>query len=247
MSKIAVVTGATSGIGLSVAKELGATGGYTVVITGIVDEDGANAVKEMEAMGITAEYKKCDAMNEDAVNACIKEIGEKHGKIDALINNVGGLGGRMRFEEMTTEHYRRVMALNADTVFFATRAAIPYMKKSDAGSVVNYSSFASYVGGGPGAGIYGASKAAVRTMTIAMAKDLAEYGIRANNVSPGTIDTPFHAATDRSIVESWKNNIVLKRLGDPKEVATVIEFLCSDKASFITGETIEINGGQDFR
>ena len=79
-----------------------------------------------------------------------------------------------------------------------------------------------------------------------MAKDLAEYGIRVNAISPGTIDTPFHAATERSIVESWKNGIVMKRLGEPSEVATVIEFLASEKASYLTGEVIQINGGQQF-
>lgn len=80
----------------------------------------------------------------------------------------------------------------------------------------------------------------------ALAKDLAEFGIRVNMVSPGTIDTPFHAATDRKLVESWKDSILMKRLGDPREVADVIEFLASDKASFLTGEVIQINGGQAF-
>lgn len=246
MEKIAVITGATSGIGLSVAEELGKSG-YTIIISGIVDEQGFEAVKQLGGIGIKAEYYNCNAMNEEEVNVFFKVVGEKYGKIDALINNVGGLGGRSRFEEMTTEFYRNVMALNLDTVFFASRAAIPFLKKGTNASIINFASFAAYVGGGPGAGIYGASKAGVRTMTVALAKDLAEYGIRVNAVSPGTIDTAFHSATPREVVESWKSNIVLGRLGEAKEVGTVIEFLVSEKASFLTGEVIEINGGQDFR
>ncbi len=246
MEKIAVVTGATSGIGLSVAEELGKAG-YTIAISGIVDDQGQEALKSLEAAGIKAIYKHCNGTNEDEVNEFMKFVGKKYGKIDALINNVGGLGGRMRFEEMTTEFFRNVMALNFDSVFYASRAAIPYLKKGTNASIINYSSFAAYVGGGPGAGIYGASKAAVLTITRALAKDLAEYNIRVNAVSPGTIDTAFHSATKREIVEGWKSNIVMGRLGEPSEVATVIEFLVSDKASFLTGEVIQINGGQDFR
>lgn len=101
-------------------------------------------------------------------------------------------------------------------------------------------------GGGIGASIYAASKGAVQSYSRALAKDLAEFGIRVNMVSPGTIDTPFHAATDRKLVESWKDSILMKRLGEPREVADVIEFLASDKASFLTGEVIQINGGQAF-
>ncbi|OOO00153.1 MAG: short-chain dehydrogenase [Epulopiscium sp. Nele67-Bin004] len=251
MKKIALITGATSGIGLTVAEELGKAG-YTVVVTGLFDDIGAEAVKTLQDQGIEAEYVKADATNEEDTDKAVKSVGEKYGKIDVLVNNVGGLGGRQRYEVMETEFYRKVMALNLDSVLFATRAAIPFLKEAvvegeNSPSIINYASIASYNGGGPGAGIYGASKAAVLNMTISMAKDLAPDGIRVNAVSPGTIDTPFHAATDRSIVDGWKNSILMKRLGEPKEVATVIEFLVSDKASFLTGEVIQINGGQDFR
>ena len=94
--------------------------------------------------------------------------------------------------------------------------------------------------------IYSASKAAIEGLTRALAKDLAEYGIRVNAVSPGTIDTEFHAATKREIMETWKSGIVMKRFGEASEVASVIEFLASEKASFLTGEIIQINGGQAF-
>ena len=244
--KVALITGATGGIGFAVAKRLG-TDGYTVILNGIEDEAGAERVKQLEAEGISAEYYGFDVTNEAAVNENIKTIGDKYGKIDALINNAGGLGGRSRFEDMSTEFYKGVMALNLDSTFFLSRAAIPYLKKGDNSSIINYTSIAGWNAGGPGAGIYGTSKAAVHAITRALAKDLAEYGIRVNAVSPGTIDTPFHTqikSTKPEVFASWKNNILLGRLGQPEDVASVISFLVSDDAAFLTAETIQVGGGQ---
>ena len=244
--KVAIITGATGGIGFEVAKRLGKDG-YAVVLNGIDHEEGAKKVEELIAEGIKAEYCGFDVTKEDAVTACINKIGQKYGKIDVLVNNAGGLGGRSRFEDMTTEFYRFVMALNLDSVFFASRAAIPYLKKGDNASIINYTSNAAWNAGGPGAGIYGTSKAGVHTITRALAKDLAEYGIRVNAVSPGTIDTPFHKqikSTKPEVFASWANNIMLGRLGQPKDVAGVVSFLVSKDASFLTAETIQIGGGQ---
>ncbi len=244
--KVAVVTGATGGIGFEVAKRLGKDG-FTVVLNGIDDEAGAKCVEELTSAGVKAEYLGFDVTNENEVNANINKIGEKYGKIDLVVNNAGGLGGRSRFEEMTTEFYRGVMALNLDSTFFVSRAAIPFLKKGENASIINYTSNAGWNAGGPGAGIYGTSKAGVHAITRALAKDLAEYGIRVNAVSPGTIDTPFHAqikATKPEVFASWKDNIMLGRLGQPQEVANVVSFLASENASFITAETIQIGGGQ---
>ena len=245
-TKVAIVTGATAGIGLAVAKRLGKDG-FTVVINGINHEEGVKRVKELEADGIIAEYVGFDVTKEEAVAENIKAIGEKYGKIDVLVNNAGGLGGRSRFEVMTTEFYRFVMALNLDSVFFASRAAIPYLKKGDNPTIINYTSNAGWNAGGPGAGIYGTSKAAVHTITRALAKDLAEYGIRVNAVSPGTIDTDFHIgikSTKPEVFKSWAKNIMLGRLGQPEDVAGVVSFLASKDAAFLTAETIQVGGGQ---
>lgn len=244
--KLAIVTGATSGIGFEVAKRLGLDG-FKVVLNGIEDSDGAEKVRELEALGIEANYYGFDVTDENAVNENITAIGNQHGKIDVLVNNAGGLGGRSRFEEMTTEFYRKVMALNLDSTFFVSRAAIPFLKKGDNPTIINYTSNAGWNAGGPGAGIYGTSKAGVHAITRALAKDLAEYSIRVNAVSPGTIDTPFHAqikSTKPEVFASWKNNIMLGRLGQPEEVASVVSFLASKDAAFITAETIQVGGGQ---
>ncbi len=245
-NRVAIITGATGGIGFEVAKRLGLDG-YTVVLNGIEDEAGAQRVEELVALGVKAEYCGFDVTKEEAVTANITKIGEKYGRIDVLVNNAGGLGGRSRFEEMTTEFYRFVMALNLDSVFFASRAAIPFLKKGEHPSIINYTSNAAWNAGGPGAGIYGTSKAGVHAITRALAKDLAEYGIRVNAVSPGTIDTPFHQqikSTKPEVFASWANNIMLGRLGQPEDVAGVVAFLASKDASFITAETIQIGGGQ---
>ena len=244
--KVAIVTGATGGIGFAVAKRLGKDG-FTVVINGINHDEGAQKVAELIADGIKAEYYGFDVTKENAVTENITKIGEKYGRIDVLVNNAGGLGGRSRFEVMTTEFYRFVMALNLDSVFFASRAAIPFLKKGDNPTIINYTSNAGWNAGGPGAGIYGTSKAAVHTITRALAKDLAEYGIRVNAVSPGTIDTDFHKqikSTKPEVFASWANNIMLKRLGQPEDVAGVVSFLASKDAAFLTAETIQVGGGQ---
>lgn len=244
--RIAVITGATGGIGFEVAKRLGKDG-YTVVLNGIEDEAGAKRVAELTAEGINAEYYGFDVTKDEAVTENITAIGNKYGKIDVLVNNAGGLGGRSRFEEMTTEFYRFVMALNLDSTFFASRAAIPFLRKSEYASIINYTSNAGWNAGGPGAGIYGTSKAGVHAITRALAKDLAEYGIRVNAVSPGTIDTPFHKqikSTKPEVFASWANNIMLGRLGQPEDVAGVVSFLASKDAAFLTAETIQVGGGQ---
>ena len=244
--KVAVVTGATGGIGFEVAKRLGSDG-FTVVLNGIDDAAGAACVEKLAALGIACEYHGFDVTDEHAVNEHIQKIGNKYGKIDVVVNNAGGLGGRMRFEEMTTDFYRKVMALNLDSTFFVSRAAIPYLKKGELPTIINYTSNAGWNAGGPGAGIYGTSKAGVHAITRALAKDLAEFGIRVNAVSPGTIDTPFHAqikSTKPEVFASWKNNIMLGRLGQPEEVAAVVSFLAGKDASFMTAETVQIGGGQ---
>ena len=248
MSNNVLITGATGGIGLATAKAFG-TQGCTVLINGIDTEQAKAAMQELERLGIQAEFFHFDVTNEDAVNAGIAAIEQKYDHLDVLVNNAGGIGGRSRFEAMATTFYRSVMALNLDSAFFVSRACIPLLKKSGSGNIVNIASIAGWNAGGPGAGIYATAKAAIVTLTRALAKDLVEYGIRVNAVSPGTIDTAFHdniRKTNPALFESWKNNILLKRFGQPQDVADVIAFLCSKQASYITGEIIQINGGQEF-
>lgn len=245
MKKYAMITGGTGGIGLAAAKMLGQSG-FDIILNGRDGVKGKKAKSELEKLGIAVDLYVFDASEEEEIIDNYNRISEKYNKIDILINNVGGLGGRCKFEGMTTEFYYKVIALNLDSVFFNTRSSIPLLKNSDYPSIINVTSIAGWNGGGPGAGVYSTAKAGVTTMTRALAKELAIYGIRVNAVSPGTIDTAFHANTSRELLNSWKEGILQKRLGKPEEIASVIEFLTSEKASYITGEIIQINGGQAF-
>lgn len=238
----AIITGATGGIGSKTAEILGLAG-YEVILTDVSDARRDEVLNHLQKQGIKTSFYPT---NEADVQRVFAEIAQDVDSIDLLVNNVGGLGGRQRVSEMETSFMRKVMVLNFDSVFFATRAALPLLKKGTMPSIINFSTIAVTNGGRIGASIYAAAKGAVQSYTRALAKDLAEFGIRVNAVSPGTIDTAFHAATDRKLVESWKDSILMKRLGEPREVATVIEFLASDKASFLTGEVIQNNGGQAF-
>ena len=245
-ARVAIVTGATSGIGAEVAKRL-CQDGYRVVLNGRNEETGSAIAKELKAAGHDAAFYGFDVTDETAVTQNIQQIGQDYGRIDVLVNNAGGLGGRCRFEEMPTNFFRKVMALNLDSVFFASRAAIPFLKKGKHPTIINFTSNAAWNAGGPGAGIYGTSKAGVQAITRALAKDLAEYGIRVNAVSPGTIDTPFHQqikSTKPEVFASWANNIMLGRLGQPEDVAGVVSFLAGKDAAFLTAETVQVGGGQ---
>ena len=248
MKQVALITGGSNGIGLATAKELGCEG-YSIILNDINAEQAEIALKELKEQGIEASFYQFDVTSEEQVIAAFEKISEAHDKIDVLVNNAGGLGGRSRFEGMETAFYRKVMAFNLDSVFYVTRSAIPLLKKSENPSIINFTSIAGWNSGGPGAGVYGVAKAGVTTLTRALAKDLAEYGIRVNAVSPGTIDTDFHKATkekNMELFQSWKNSILMKRFGEAHEVASVVKFLAGKDSSFLTGEIIQINGGQAF-
>ncbi len=245
--KVLLITGAASGIGWCTCKLFGRNG-YAVAFNDYNAEHGEKLLAELEDAGVRAAFYPGDVTDETRVNEIVAQCLADFGRIDVLINNAGGLGGRSKIDEMSTEFYNHVMDLNMTSAFYVTRAAVPALKKAGAehgnASIINITSIAAYNGGGPGASVYAASKAAVLGWSKGLAKELIGAGIRVNLISPGTIDTPFHSATAREIVESWKKDIPAGRLGDPQEVANVLEFLVSEKASYLVGEVVQINGGQ---
>jgi 3-oxoacyl-[acyl-carrier protein] reductase len=173
----------------------------------------------------------------------IEDFVSKAGGLDILINNAGTLIKRQTLEAGTVEYFDDVFATNVKSAFLVSRSSLKYLKHSK-GSIVNVGSIAAHTGGGGGSGLYAAAKAAVGALTIAMAKEFAQYGIRVNSVLPGLIETRFH--TQFSTAErkaKVAQETPLKRNGSADDVAKAILFLASDSAGFITGEYIAVNGG----
>lgn len=240
--KRVLVTGASSGIGVATATMFARQGCF-VGVHYFKTKDGAEEtlaqVKKFSA-GIPL---KADMRDETQVSQMINDFAQKAGCLDILINNAGTLLGRVPLETATLEFYEDVFATNTRSVFLATRAAMPHLKKSK-GNIVNIGSVAGHHGGGAGSGIYAAAKAAVATMTIAMAKEFAPHGIRVNSVLPGFIDTRFHQQfSDAARRKAIAKETPLGRNGTADDVAKAILFLASDAAEFITGEYIAVNGG----
>ena len=178
------------------------------------------------------------------VDSLIAETVSAFGGIDILVNNAGTLVERKTIELMEESLWDKVIDVNLKSAFLCSSAVIPVMKKKGWGRIINLTSIAARNGGGLGAGHYSTAKAGVLTLTKSLAKELAGSGIMVNSVSPGVITTPYH--DEYSTEEARKmfaNNTPLKREGTPEEVAYPILFLASDFASFILGETLEINGG----
>ena len=239
-----LVTGASSGIGQATALELGKRG-YAVAVHYFHNEKGAEeTLKQIreargEAIGV-----KADVRHQAEVERMVEAIVERFGTIDALVNNAGSLVARVPLLEMTQEYWNEVFTLNVNSVFYCTQAVARIMTRQKGGVIVNVSSIAGRNGGGPGAIAYAAAKGAVLTLTKGLAKELAPHGIRVNGVAPGVIQTPFHDRfTSAEQMKRMVELIPLKYAGTPEETATVIAFLVSPEARYLTGETIEVNGG----
>ena len=243
--KIAVVTGAGGGIGRATAIEL-ARRGATVIANYRRNREGADAlVRELRADGHNAETFACDVTRTADVREMFARITAQFGRVDILVNNAGDLIQRRTLAETAEELYREIIDVNVLSTLLCSQAVAEGMKARRSGTIVNMSSLAAHTGGGPGAFIYAASKAAVVAMTKGLARELAPYAVRVNGVSPGLIGgTDFHARfTPPDMFAAAEKTIPLGRAGTPEEVARVIAFLASDDASYLVGETIEINGG----
>ena len=243
--KVALVTGASSGIGAATAAVL-AELGAKVALGYYRNEEGATKVcRAIVDAGGTAITIKADVRKAAEAQPLIDRVTTELGPIDILINNAGSLVKRIAIADLTEEIWDDIMDLNLKSVAFVTKAAMPGMIARKRGSVVNIVSIAGRNGGGPGAGPYSSSKGGLITLTKSLAKELAPHGIRVNAVSPGVIDTPFHEVfSTPEMIANIVKTIPLGRVGTSMECATVIAFLASDAAAYVVGETIEVNGGQ---
>ena len=243
--RVALVTGASSGIGAATARVL-AELGARVAIGYHQNEAGAEEVeRDIVQRGGKAIRIRADARVAADIRELVNVSTSELGPIDILINNAGSLIERMRLVEQTEERWDEVMNLNLKSAMLCSQAVAQSMIERKTGAIVNVASIAGRNGGGLGAAAYSIAKGGLITFTKSLAKELAPHGIRVNAVSPGVIDTPFHQVfSTPEMIRSFVATIPLGRVGTPDECARVIAFLASDAASYVVGETVEINGGQ---
>jgi 3-oxoacyl-[acyl-carrier protein] reductase len=239
--KIALVTGASRGIGRSIATSLAKHGAF-VIINFSSSPDAANeTLAAIREVGGDGELMQFPVQDSAAVDKAFDEIKTKHGQLDILVNNAGisrdGLLLRMKDEDWT-----QTLAVNLQGAFFCGRAAAKLMLKSRWGRIINISSVVGEMGNA-GQVPYVASKAGLIGMTKAMAKELASRNITVNAVAPGFIETDMTAALDEKVRAEHMKAIPVGRYGHAEEVAELVTFLCSDSAAYITGQTVGINGG----
>jgi 3-oxoacyl-[acyl-carrier protein] reductase len=243
--KVALITGASSGIGAATAMVL-AELGARVAIGYHQNEAGAEQVRQaiVQREG-NAIRIRADARVASDIRDLVRRSSDELGPIDILINNAGSLIERMRVVEQTEERWDEVMNLNLKSAMLCSQGVAQSMIARKTGAIVNVASIAGRNGGGLGAAAYSVAKGGLITFTKSLAKELAPHGIRVNAVSPGVIDTPFHQVfSTPEMIRSFVATIPLGRVGTPHECARVIAFLASDAASYVVGETVEINGGQ---
>ncbi|TDF92345.1 SDR family NAD(P)-dependent oxidoreductase [Paenibacillus piri] len=249
-NKAALVTGSSGGIGRAIAIELGGCGA-NVVVHYLSNREGAEETAgEIRKAGGQAAVIQADVTDLAQIERLVAEAEQAFGSgLDILVNNAGNLVERRSIEQMTYELYKEVIDVNLTSTVFVTKAAIPGMKARGAGSIINMSSLAAHNGGGPGSGIYAASKGAILTLTKSLAKELAPSGIRVNCVAPGFIEeTKFHATfTSEEGKRASIAGIPLGRSGVPNDISGIVAYFASSYSSFITGETFEINGGNYMR
>ena len=243
--RVALVTGASSGIGAATASVL-ADLGAIVALGYHQNEEGANQVLDQimkeggKALAICADMRQAAD-----ISSLVKRATDELGPIDILVNNAGSLVQRQAIRELTPERWNEIMNLNLTSVMLCSQAVATSMIERKRGAIINIVSIAGRTGGGPGAAAYSVAKGGLITFTKSLAKELAPHGVRVNAISPGVIDTPFHQVfSTPEMIRNFVTTIPLGRLGTPLECAKVIAFLASDASSYIIGETIEVNGGQ---
>jgi 3-oxoacyl-[acyl-carrier protein] reductase len=244
-NKVALVTGGARDIGRATALLLAERGAAVAVNYHSSADHAESLVKEIEGRGGRAVAIRADVTRVADVRRLVAETASALGPIDILVNNAGGLLARKKIAEIDEAFFDDVVAINFKSAFLVTQAALEHF--NDGGAVVNLSSLAARDGGGPGAGIYAAAKGAVLTMTRGLSKELAPRRIRVNCVSPGMIATTFHDTfTSAEARKATAARTSIGREGSAADVANAIAFLASDAAAYITGESLEINGGLYF-
>lgn len=241
MNKVAIVTGASRGIGRAVAVRL-ARGGYAVAACYHTSREAADElVQQLREEGCHIASFFCDVGNADSVKTMIKNVTNYFGEVSVLVNNAGFAQQKL-FTDITDADWERMMQVHLNGTFYACREVLPSMINRKCGCIVNVSSMWGQVGGSCEVH-YSAAKAGVIGLTKALAKEIGPSNIRVNCVAPGVIQTDMMASFDEDAVSTLIDETPLMRLGTPEDVASVVNYLVSDEAAFITGQVIAPNGG----
>ncbi len=235
--KVAIVTGGCSGIGLATAKKIIQNGGLVAVVDKNEEIDQIVSQLGSNVLGI-----KCDVSNEEEVKRCVQSVVEHYGHIDYLVANAGIGGGASKPHEVSLEEWNKVVSVNQTGIFLMNKYVIAEMLKSGSGSIVNTSSMYGLVGSTTSFA-YSATKGAINQMTRSLALTYARDHIRVNAIAPGYVDTPILSQVPQDIKDVMANQLPIGRLGEAEEIASLICYLLSGEASFITGAIVPIDGG----
>ena len=244
--KKALITGASTGIGAATAIAFAREGASVIINYRSSEQKAREVMKKARELGGEAYVFKADVTNEAEIADLMKFIESTFGYLDVLVNNAGGLLERREITSSDLEYWRRHIDLNLTSVYLVTKNSLPLLLRSPSKErvIVNVSSIAAFTGGGRGAFAYASAKGGVKTLTRAMAKELAQHRIRVVAVMPGLIVTPFHEKAKTGDVEGWaEKQVLLKRAGSAEEVAEVIAFLASERASYVNSTEIYVDGG----
>lgn len=239
--KVAIVTGSISGIGKETALLLGDRGA-TIVVADIQEPSNNSIIEELKAKGITTTFIKTDITKLDQIKVLFSKTISDFGTVDILVN-CAGIGRLTKVPDITSEEWDLVMSVNLKSTFFCSQEALKVMCKNKSGKIINLSSASGKIGGIAVGAHYSASKAATICLTKSLALYAAPYKVTVNCVCPGPVATPLTDDWGDELNQAFADKIPLKRYGTPKEVAESICFLASDKAEYITGETLDVNGG----
>lgn len=245
--KVALVTGSGRGLGEDIALTM-AKMGMNLVINDVMEENANAVAKKIAALKQKAIVCPQDISDSKAVKAMVKQAMDIFGRIDVLVNNAGispkKAGGKVPVYEIEDKEWDRVFAINLRGAFYCLREVAKEMMKVRSGSIVNIASISARTGdSGPAGAHYSASKAGLVNLTKSSARELVSYNIRVNAVAPGTIDTPLRRLSSRETDDAMRREIPMGRFASVEEITNTVIFLISDESSYITGVTLDVNGG----
>jgi 3-oxoacyl-[acyl-carrier protein] reductase len=241
--RVVIVTGAAKGIGLRVGRAFGREGARVAALD--VDAAGAgDLARELGAEGREALALKADVTAAPEVRRAVDAVLDRWGRVDVLVNNAGGFSVLRRTEDIPDEEWEAIFRLNVTSAFLCAKAVLPHMKWQRSGAIVNLSSITGRASAVTVTSHYAAAKAAILGFTRHLAREVARDGIRVNAVAPGTVATErFRALRSPEETRRLAENVPLGRVAEPEEIADVVLFLASDAARYVTGATLDVNGG----